>query len=171
MKKQKVRVLTTGGTIEKSYDELEGTLYNKDSLISLLLSKVRLPHTEIEVQEIMAKDSLQMEDEDRKAILSAVKENLDTPTVILHGTDTMELTAQTCFYNLSELKHPVIFTGAMRPAGFEDSDARQNFIEALLASRLLEGGVYISFHGAIFPLPQVTKSKALRTFVATEQNS
>jgi L-asparaginase len=59
---------------------------------------------------------------------------------------------------------PIVFTGAMKPMGFEDSDAAQNITEALLATKILKPGVYISFHNRVFELPRVRKNKETRTF-------
>ena len=84
--------------------------------------------------------------------------------VILHGTDTMEHTAKFCLENIKNLNHPVVFTGAMKPLGFDDSDAQQNFTEALYAAAVVASGVYISFHGKLFKVPNVRKNKALGTF-------
>lgn len=168
MKKQSVFVLTTGGTIEKSYDESDGSLENRQSLLkNLLLSRLRLPHTEVHLQEIMAKDSLFMTDQDREAICTKIQEvaKLLQPIVVLHGTDTMEETANYCYKHFSDPPVPVIFTGAMRPMGFEDSDARQNFTEALMVSQLTQPGIYISFHNCLFEAPNVTKSRELGTFI------
>ena len=96
MDQNRVIVLTTGGTFEKSYSEREGSLSNRESQLKhRLLSRLRLPNTEIEVHEIMAKDSLDMTDEDRQWILQKVTEysKQNVPILVLHGTDTMEQTA------------------------------------------------------------------------------
>lgn len=171
MKKKQILVLTTGGTIEKSYDELDGSLENRESLLkSLLLSKLRLPHTEVELQEVMAKDSLHMTEEDRHLIYERIIHHSlqGRPIIVLHGTDTMEKTAEHCFKQDPVPRVPVIFTGAMRPVGFEDSDARQNFTEALMAAHLLEPGFYISFHNHLFKVPKVTKNKQQGTFIGKD---
>jgi L-asparaginase len=163
----KVLVLTTGGTIEKTYDESDGTLFNRETVIkNAILSRLRLPYTFIEVKSIMSKDSLDMTDHDRKFILDTISFYLseNTPMVIIHGTDTMEVTARFCYEKLQDLKVPIVFTGAMKPLGFEDSDAMQNVVEALYAAKITQPGVYISFHNQLFPLPKVRKNKAKRTF-------
>ena len=166
---QDVIVITTGGTIEKSYDEYDGSLENKDSIIKhLILEKLRMPYTKLHVHPLLAKDSLKMTDYDRTLIAKSVKVQLDKgwPIIVLHGTDTMAQTAEVCEKYLKDLKVPVVFTGAMKPMGFDDSDARQNVTEALLASKLLKPGVYISFHNRIFPVPGVRKNKLKRTYEA-----
>lgn len=165
-------ILTTGGTIEKIYDEQEGLLQNRDTIIkNKILQKLRLPYTDIQVTSIMSKDSLVMDDEDRKIILNNIKtfSEKNLPIVVLHGTDTMDLTAKYCFANLKDIKVPVVFTGAMKPMGFDDSDAAQNVIEAIFAARLMEPGFYITFHGKLFNVPNVRKNKSKGTFEEIDQ--
>src|SRR4051812_16714514 len=99
-------ILTTGGTIEKIYDEFEGSLHNKDTIVkNKILQKLRLPYTEIQVKEIMAKDSLCMDDKDRASILDSIRtySKLGHPIVVLHGTDTMDLTSRYCFENFKDI--------------------------------------------------------------------
>lgn len=160
-------ILTTGGTIEKIYDEFEGSLQNKETIVkNKILQKLRLPYTEIQVKHIMAKDSLVMEDKDRAAILESIKTyaRFGNPIVVLHGTDTMDLTAKYCFENLKEISVPVVFTGAMKPLGFDDSDAAQNVIEAIFAARIMSPGYYATFHGKLFNVPNLRKNKQRGTF-------
>lgn len=160
-------IISTGGTIEKTYDEYDGSLSNRETVINTrILPKLRLPHTEINVKSIMAKDSLNLDDQDRKIIFDALKRfaSYGDPIVVLHGTDTMELTAKYCFEQDYEFDVPVVFTGAMKPLGFEDSDAMQNIIESLLAAKVLKAGLYVSFHNQIFVVPNVTKNRETRTF-------
>lgn len=159
--------MTTGGTIEKTYDEFDGSLENRESSIkSHLEKKLRLPYVDIQVVSIMSKDSLHMTDYDRTMILKFLKMHIEKmkPIIVFHGTDTM---AKTATYIYNEIKNPavpIIFTGAMKPIGFDDSDAIQNSTEAILAANLLEPGVYISFHSRVFKLPNVRKNKERRTF-------
>ncbi len=168
--KFKITLITTGGTIDKTYDEEDGSLENRDSVIrDSILRNLRIPYTELDVQSILSKDSLYLTEEDREHVCSSIKyisENKKTPIVIIHGTDTMSVTAEYCFNKLKNIKVPVIFTGAMRPVGFFDSDAPQNVTEALLAAKLLEPGFYISFHSRVFKVPDVRKNRDKRTFEA-----
>lgn len=168
--KATIRILTTGGTIEKSYCESEGTLKNRASIIrDGLISSLRLPYTHLELESILNKDSLEMDNGDRDQICEAISRTaqLGDPIVILHGTDTMAITAEYCYGKLGTPKVAVVFTGAMRPMGFIDSDARQNVTEALLTARLLEPGFYIAFHNRVFPIPGARKNLETGTFEAT----
>lgn len=166
--KSKIHLLTTGGTIEKTYDEEEGTLFNRETVIrNRINSKLRLPYTDIEVHSLMAMDSLDMKQSDRALICNKIKElalNDGVPIVVLHGTDTMQQSAELVQDELKGINVPVIFTGAMRPLGFDDTDALQNVTEALFAAKLVGPGVYISFHNHLFPVPGARKNKDKRTF-------
>lgn len=170
MKKKRILALTTGGTIEKSYCESEGTISNRESILhAALVQRMRLPHTDIDVCEIMAKDSLQLNDRDREEIHQKIQESLPhyDGIIVLHGTDTMERTLAYCHQKPDTPTVPVVFTGAMKPAGFEDSDARQNVTEAIFAAQFLSPGYYLSFHSRLFPAPNVTKNKTRLTFEET----
>jgi L-asparaginase len=160
-------ILTTGGTIEKIYDEFEGSLQNRDTIVkNKILQKLRLPYTEIQVKQILSKDSLYMDDTDRQLILDSIKTyaKLGNPIVVLHGTDTMDLTSDFCLKIFPEISVPVVFTGAMKPLGFDDSDAAQNVIEAIFAARILAKGYYVTFHGKLFTVPNFRKNKQRGTF-------
>ena len=165
--KKRVMVFSTGGTIEKSYSELEGSLENRESTFrKLLLELLRLPHTEVLLREIMAKDSLEMTDEDREVVRRQIEGHFahEDPIVVLHGTDTMAVTARYCHEKCPDPPVAVIFTGAMRPMGFIASDAPQNIMESLMAAQLARPGYYICFHNHLFRVPNVRKNKSLGTF-------
>jgi L-asparaginase len=167
---QDVIIITTGGTIEKTYNEFDGSLENRGTSIkNRILTKMRLPYTNIVVVPILSKDSLYMNDDDRELIAKSVEEQMKkgSPIVILHGTDTMHLSAEYCFQKLAPPTVPVVFTGAMIPMGFDDSDAAQNVTEALHSAKLLKPGFYISFHNQVFIVPSVKKNKEQGTFEAT----
>ena len=164
---QQITVVSTGGTIEKTYDEEEGTLANRGPVIRETINRrLRLPHTDLRVFSLMAKDSRDMTDKDRRYLAAFIKEKAveTNPIVVLHGTDTMALSAEHCLREIPRPRVPIVFTGAMRPLGLEHSDALQNVAEAILASKLLSPGVYISFHGQVFIVPGVQKNTQKGTF-------
>ena len=169
MRKNRVLIMTTGGTIEKSYSEEDGSIVNREPVFKdKLLKRLRLPYTEVEVSQIMAKDSLDMTEADRLLIYDCIEKAIAEGfqcIVVLHGTDTLEKTVGVCFKKNPSPKAAVIFTGAMRPAGFDDSDAQQNFTEALYSAQIVGHGFYVSFHGHLFKAPQVTKDKERKTFI------
>ena len=162
-----VVIITTGGTIEKTYNEFDGSLENRGTSIkNRILSKMRLPYTNIIVHPLLSKDSLYMTDEDRALIAATIRDQCQKgcPIVVLHGTDTMHISAEFCHKLIGTPSVPVVFTGAMIPMGFEDSDAAQNVTEALLSAKLLDPGFYISFHNQVFKVPNVRKNKEKGTF-------
>jgi len=167
----RIHILTTGGTIEKVYSEQSGNVENVVARINQYVERLRLPDTQIDVMQLMNKDSLEMTDDDRQKILDAVLARLpDSPVVITHGTDTMVDTGRLLKDRLlkSGLAHPVILTGAMTPLGFERSDGLQNLTESLFAARTLPPGVWIVLHNQAFDVDHVRKDRALARFVAVE---
>ncbi|MCB9228688.1 MAG: asparaginase [Deltaproteobacteria bacterium] len=166
-KKKEILIFSTGGTIDKIYNEATGELENQGPMIeNHLHNLLRLPHTSLHLVPVMSKDSLYMTDDDRDTIAEALKSHATSgfPMIVLHGTDTMDLTARYCQKKITDLKVPIILTGAMKPFGFRDSDALQNVTEALIACQLLGPGVYISFHSNIIPAECARKNKILMTF-------
>lgn len=161
--------LTTGGTIEKTYDEFDGSLLNRKSIVEqMIINRLRLPTMEISLFHVLATDSLDMTQEDRDILLFNIKnfQKKNCPIIILHGTDNMAHSAEFIKKNLTEIKYPIIFTGAMKPVGFSGSDAYQNVIEALNSTRFLKPDVYISFHGQSFVAGTARKNKRRGTFEA-----
>jgi L-asparaginase len=165
-----IYVLTTGGTMEKVYSEQTGSVANVDSKIHRYLDLLRLPDREVNVVPLMNKDSLEMTEQDRVLLLGMVRAilNENAPIVITHGTDTMVQTGLYLQRALPELTVPIVLTGAMTPLGFEGSDGLQNLAESLLAAQLVRAGVYVAFHGAIYPVHRVRKDHKLGRFVWTD---
>lgn len=163
----KVTLISTGGTIEKTYNELDGSLRNYSSIMSRIIESLRLPDLEIRQQNIIFKDSLDMDDSDREIILQVTRQAMKSSeaVVILHGTDTLEVTGEKLYNELPNPTCPVIFTGAMQPFVFKDTDATQNVTEALLAARLLSPGIYLTMHNKVLAFPGVTKDRQAGTFV------
>lgn len=168
---RKITLITTGGTIEKIYDELAGELVNRRSIVRRMLDELRLEDCEVNVLELMSKDSLVMTDADRSRIVEVVKavcggEEGDTAgVVILHGTDTLAVTGEKLRADIPEPHVPVILTGAMRPFEMKHSDALQNLTEAIFATGLLPPGVYCTAHGRTLSFPGVKKDPKRGTFV------
>jgi L-asparaginase len=162
----KITIITTGGTIEKTYNEQDGSLKNYSSILTKILDSLRLPDLQIQQRNIIFKDSLDMTDDDRDLVLRLTKlemKNSDA-VIILHGTDTLEHTGELLYREIPKPSCPIIFTGAMRPYEFRDSDAMQNVTESLLAARLIEPGLYMVMHNRLLRFPGVYKDKEKRTF-------
>lgn len=168
--KQRIYLLSTGGTIEKVYSEQTGAVVNDETKIERYLQRLRLPGAEVIVTNVMNKDSLDMTDADREQVYLAVLAALaqPAPIVISHGTDTMVQTGLYLEPRLPRLTVPVVLTGAMTPLGFEGTDGLQNLTESLLAARLLQPGIHVVMHGQVFPIRNVRKDRALAQFVWAE---
>jgi len=163
-------LITTGGTIEKTYDEATGSLENRRSIVGRMLRRVRLEETSISQIELMSKDSLLMTDDDRARIVATVRlavGGMPRPTgvVILHGTDTLQATGERLATDLGMPACPVVLTGAMRPFEMTRSDALQNLTEAIFAAGVLAPGVYCVAHGRAMAFPGVVKDRERGTFV------
>ncbi len=154
---QMVYLVSTGGTIEKTYQEQTGAVRNLLEKIDRYLELLRLPDLRIRTVRLMNKDSLEMTEADRAQVLKAVQKTLTrpAPVVITHGTDTMVQTGLYLKRKLPRLKAPIILTGAMTPLGFESSDGLQNLTESLLAARVLKPGVWLVMHNQVFPVDRV----------------
>ncbi|RLF62575.1 MAG: asparaginase, partial [Thermoplasmata archaeon] len=161
-----ITILTTGGTIEKTYNEHDGSLRNYHTILPKMLSTLRLPDLEVTYKKVVFKDSLEMTEEDRRRILAEVRRMLpeSDAIVILHGTDTLSKTGELLHRELAELRIPIILTGAMRPYEFRDTDAVQNVTESLLAARLIPPGVYVVMHNRVLRFPGVVKDHDRLTF-------
>lgn len=163
----KVNVITTGGTIEKVYSEQTSTVENLDNQIYRYLGRLRLPDCDVSVVPLMNKDSLEMTDADRAAILELVQQMLmeRSAVVITHGTDTMVQTGLHLKQELPGLRVPIVLTGAMTPLGFEGSDGLQNLTESLFAVRVLGPGIFVVMHNQAFPIDRVRKDRETSRFV------
>lgn len=166
-----ITLITTGGTIEKTYEEQTGELVNRRSMVRRMLSELRLEDTEINILELLSKDSLDMTDADRTRILEAVRatgacdEGETRGIVILHGTDRLAVTGEKLYNELGEPRVPVVLTGAMRPFEMKQSDALQNLTEAVFATGVLPPGIYCVAHGRVHRFPGVRKDTERGTFV------
>ena len=162
----KITILTTGGTIEKTYNERDGSLRNYHTILPEILAGLRLPDLDVSYEQVVFKDSLEMTEHDRQRILRAAQQALpiSDAIIILHGTDTMAETGELLNKELVDLQIPIILTGAMRPYKFRDTDALQNVTESLLAARVVSPGVYVVMHNQVLRFPGVVKDRENLTF-------
>ncbi len=157
-----VRIIATGGTFDKEYNELTGELFfTKTHLKEVLaLGRCKLP---VKITPLMLKDSLNMTAKDRAQILKACKEAKESSLVITHGTDTMELTAN--YLGNAKLKNKtIVLTGAMIPYKFGTSDGIFNLASALSFAQALPPGVFVAMNGKLFTFDNVTKNKRYGIF-------
>ena len=151
-----VRILVTGGTFDKEYDEIEGKLYFRNTHLPEMLELGRCK-VRVDIRTLMMVDSLEMTESDRNIILENCIKCKEDNIVITHGTDTMEETAR--LLGEAGIKKTIILTGALVPFKFGSSDGLFNLGSALAFSQSLPHGVYIAMNGQYFPWDHVRKNK------------
>lgn len=157
----KIRLLVTGGTFDKEYNELSGTLFFRDTHVREMLRLGRC-QLDLEVRPLMMIDSLDMTDADRERILASCLAADGERAVITHGTDTMADTAR--FLGERVTGQTIVLTGAMVPYTFGSSDGLFNLGSALAFAQSLPHGVYVAMNGRCFDWRNVRKNKATGTF-------
>lgn len=159
-----IKILITGGTFDKEYNELTGQLFFKDTHLPEML---RLGRCSVDVQPVtlMMMDSLEMKDEHRNLILTWCNEAKEKRILITHGTDTM---AETAVYLSTKIPDKtIVITGAMIPYKFGSSDGLFNLGSALSFVQTLEPGVYVAMNGRFFPAGKVRKNVKTGVFEST----
>jgi L-asparaginase len=151
-----IRILVTGGTFDKEYNERTGQLYFKDTHIAEMLGSGR-SRVEVSIRTVMMVDSLEMTDADRTLIVQNCLQSNEERIVITHGTDTMTDTAAAVAGAVTG--KTVVLTGAMIPYAFGSSDGLFNLGSALSFVQALPHGVYIAMNGRCFPWDRVRKNR------------
>ena len=164
---KKIAIISTGGTIEKTYDELQGVMANEVSVLDVMLASLELNGVHVVRIPLMNKDSLLMDEADHSLIArtaGAMAEAYDG-VIIVHGTDRLAVSGERAHQIIDELSVPIVFTGAMRPYALRRTDAMQNLTEALLAVQLMPAGVYVAMHNQVLAFPGVVKDRNRGTFI------
>jgi len=160
----KIKVLITGGTIDKTYKELTGELsFAQTHMVDMLNRGRSMADTLSEV--LFLKDSLEMTESDRAFILDKCRSSDEKNILITHGTDTM---VETAAYLAKSIKDKtVVLFGSMIPYSIDHSDALFNLGVALSAVQLKDNGIYIAMNGQVFDFDKVQKDKGLGIFANT----
>lgn len=158
-----LRIIATGGTFDKHYDELSGKLGFAQSHLPEVIARSRMT-IPVVLEELPLLDSLDMQDADRARVLAACNAAEERAIVIVHGTDTMRETAQVL--GAAALEQTIILTGAMIPYEIANSDALFNLGFATAAAQVLPSGVYVAMNGKVFTWDNVTKNRAAGVFQA-----
>jgi len=167
MKMKRVALISTGGTIEKTYDDLSGLLTNRLSVLDVMLASLELRGVELVRVPLMNKDSLDMTATDH-TLIARTASNMGEAhdgVVIVHGTDRLSATGDRICELFPDPLVPIVLTGAMRPYELRTTDALQNLTEALLAVQLLTPGVYLAMHDVVLRFPGIEKDAERGTFV------
>lgn len=160
-----LRIIATGGTFDKHYNELNGVLGFSDSHLPEVIKRARLT-VPVELEVVSLLDSLDMQDADRQKVLAACQAASEKAIVIVHGTDTMRDTAQVLGALEARNDKTIVFTGAMIPYEIANSDAFFNFGFACGVAQVLPPGVYVAMNGKVFTWDNVTKNRAAGVFQA-----
>ena len=159
-----IRIVVTGGTFDKEYDEIRGVLSFKETHLAEMLRLGRC-RVNVEIETLMMVDSLDMTDADRSRIVSRCRDAAESRIVITHGTDTMVETARAIGAAGPPLSgKTVVLTGAMVPYAFGSSDGLFNLGSALSFVQSLPPGVYIAMNGRCFEWDRVRKNKTTGVF-------
>ena len=161
---KKLQIFTAGGTVDKIYFDALSEFQIGDPVVGPILESMNVGF-EFCVDELMRLDSLDMTDQHRQTIQQRVSECDAEHILIMHGTDGMVETAG-WLEDVGNKK--IIFTGAMQPAAFSDTDAVFNIGCAVGALQMVEAGVYIVMSGQVFAADQVVKNRAAHRFEAVD---
>jgi L-asparaginase len=160
----RIRVLVTGGTFDKEYDELTGRLFFRDTHLPEMLRRGRC-RLDVILETVMMIDSLELDDEGRAQIVERARASGETAIVVTHGTDTMVKTAGALAAAGLDGK-TLVLTGAMIPYAFGSSDGLFNLGSALSFVQVLPPGVYVAMNGQHFRWDAVRKNTETGTFEA-----
>jgi L-asparaginase len=157
-----LRLIASGGTFDKRYNPLNGSLIFTVTHLHAVLQRCRL-NVPATITELPLLDSLDMQDADRQRVLDACINAAESHVIVIHGTDTMPETAQVI--GKANIGKTVIITGAMVPYDLVDSDALFNLGFAAAAVQTVPVGVYVAMGGELFSWDNVRKDKAAGRFV------
>ncbi len=156
-----LKILITGGTFDKEYDEINGSLYFKETHMTEILELGR-SRVDVNIEKLMLIDSLDMTRSQRELIVSKCTESDDDQIVITHGTDTMTKTGK--MLAEKKLDKTIVLTGAMIPYKFGSSDGLFNLGGAIAYAQSLSNGVYIAMNGQFFEWDKVEKNREKGVF-------
>ncbi len=155
-----IKIFTTGGTFDKIYFDAKSEFQFADTIIGDLLEEANI-NFDYDIVTLLEKDSLDMNDVDRKLIHDAVGNVKEDKILITHGTDTMAETAKAL---LDIRDKTIVLFGAMQPARMRHNDATYNLGFACAAVQLLPAGVHLAMNGQIFDPLKVLKNRAQNRF-------
>ena len=160
----KITVLNTGGTFNKRYNPILGQLEVPTDNIALDKIVKSCFNVEFEIKNIVSKDSLDFTQEDREIILENIKNSSSDKIIIIHGTDTVDLTAKFIEDKIHGKK--IVFTGAMVPMSIDEVEATMNFSQAIgFLNAPIENGIYLSMHGSVIEHSKLKKDRSVGQFL------
>lgn len=163
----KITIINTGGTFNKRYNPILGALEVPSDNIALNKIIASCHNVEFEIHNIVSKDSLHMDDNDRQLITNTVKQSKNEKVIIIHGTDTVDLTS--AFLREQINNKQIVFTGAMVPMSIDEVEATMNFSQALgFLSANVNNGIYLAMHGVVVDASKLVKDKKVGKFLIQE---
>lgn len=160
----KITVLNTGGTFNKRYNPISGQLEVPSDNIALDKIVKSCFNIEFEIKNIVSKDSLDFTQEDRELILQNIINSKNDKIIIIHGTDTVDLTAKFIEDKIENKK--VVFTGAMVPMSIDEVEATMNFSQAIgFLNAPIKNGIYLSMHGSVIEHSKLKKDRSVGQFL------
>src|SRR5256885_1338023 len=94
--KRRIALISTGGTIEKTYDELSGVLANQVSVLDVMLASLELRGVEVQRMQLMNKYSLDMTAADHTLVAQTSVRMAEAMAgvVVVHGTDRLAVSGE-----------------------------------------------------------------------------
>ena len=163
----KITVLNTGGTFNKRYNPILGKLEVPVDNIALDKIVKSCHNVEFYIKNIVSKDSLEFTDIDRETILENILNSTSDKIIIIHGTDTVDLTAKFIEDKVKEKK--IVFTGAMVPMSIDEVEATMNFSQAIgFLNAPIANGIYLSMHGVVVEHSKLLKDRSVGQFLVKD---
>ena len=164
MIKSKITVINTAGTFNKRYNPILGELEVPKDSIALDEIISYCYNIDFDVLNVISKDSLDMSDADREFIVKTIKNCKNKNIIIVHGTDTMDLTAKYLDENIKD--KTIVLTGAMLPISINKIEATLNFASAIgFLNANIKNGIYISMHGSVKNYKKLIKNREIGQFL------
>jgi len=160
---QKITIINTGGTFNKRYNPSSGELIVDKTSSALKDITQKWLHSFDEIINTVGKDSLDMLESDRAKIVETIKKAKNHKIIIIHGTDTMDITAH--YLHDANIDKEIILTGAMIPYSIDPVEATANLASAFGYIKAIEkSGIYISMNGVIGEYKSIVKNRELGRF-------
>lgn len=162
---KEILILNTGGTFNKVYNPINGQLEvsQNNYAVEKIFENFLKTNNNIKIQGLLFKDSLEMTKEDRSILVNVIKNAKEKKIIIVHGTDTMDLTAQYIDKHITNKE--IILVGTMVPFSIEPIEATANLCSAYgVLQKSIQDGVYICMHGHIKKHHKIYKNREIGVF-------
>ncbi len=161
-----LQIISTGGTFNKIYNEATGLFdIDKSAKAPREITNLSRGNLECDYLEIIHKDSNDFTDSDRALLQQTIQDSPHANIIVIHGTDTMSISANYLAKNLPHSQKRVVFVGAMKPFNVQKDEAIFNLASAIgFLNASVANGIYISMHGLVLPHDKIQKDKKAGIF-------